>query len=108
MEKQINSIIKYVANSDDCRSVQLLKYFGETSKSDCGCCDICLSKSGKPKDNTIKNAINVLIEYFEDGQPHNIQELNSIALPRKQMELALDKLLYDEILVVEGNKIRKL
>lgn len=108
MEKQINSIIKYVANSDDCRSVQLLKYFGETSKSDCGCCDICLSKSGKPKDNTIKNAINVLIEYFEDGQPHNIQELNSIALPRKQMELALDKLLDDEILIVEGNKIRKL
>lgn len=38
------AIIQYASNDKECRSRQLLHYFGETAQSDCGCCDVCLRR----------------------------------------------------------------
>lgn len=42
--ERINAVIKYCLNDQKCRSRQLTEYFGETSGSDCGECDVCRSK----------------------------------------------------------------
>ncbi|WP_461485413.1 RecQ family zinc-binding domain-containing protein [Pedobacter sp.] len=41
--KQIEAVLAY-AESDCCRSVQLLAYFGETNADKCGVCDVCLAE----------------------------------------------------------------
>lgn len=41
---QIDSMLAYVRNNKLCRSKQLLKYFGEEGRADCGKCDVCLGK----------------------------------------------------------------
>lgn len=46
-EEKIKSVIEYTNNNKICRQVQLLAYFNEFNYSDCGYCDVCLSK--KPK-----------------------------------------------------------
>ena len=38
---RLEAILSYVANNDECRSRQLLAYFGETQSTDCGDCDVC-------------------------------------------------------------------
>lgn len=43
--KRVLSVIDFVNNDKDCRSVQLLRYFGEDIKKTCDKCDVCSSKN---------------------------------------------------------------
>jgi ATP-dependent DNA helicase RecQ len=42
---QIEAVIAYTENDTVCKSIQLLKYFGEQVEQTCGKCSVCLSKS---------------------------------------------------------------
>ena len=42
---RIHAMIDYVQTANQCRSRQLLRYFGEQNSHDCGQCDVCLSYS---------------------------------------------------------------
>ncbi len=41
---RVDSMIDLVEDGSECRSVRLLRYFGQESSSPCGICDVCLSK----------------------------------------------------------------
>ena len=43
--ERVNAVIDFVNNDQECRSIQLLRYFNETSGKACGRCDVCLSHS---------------------------------------------------------------
>ncbi|MBO5847771.1 MAG: RecQ family ATP-dependent DNA helicase [Bacteroidales bacterium] len=43
--KRVLSVIDFVNNDKDCRSVQLLRYFGEDIKKTCDKCDVCSSNN---------------------------------------------------------------
>ena len=43
--KRVDAVIDFVNNNEECRSVQLLRYFGENIKKSCGRCDVCSSKN---------------------------------------------------------------
>ena len=43
-ETRVNAVIDFVNNDEECRSVQLLRYFNERAKESCGRCDVCLKK----------------------------------------------------------------
>jgi ATP-dependent DNA helicase RecQ len=47
MEEKIHAILQYAGSSHECRSVLLLKYFGETGVKPCGTCDVCLERRKK-------------------------------------------------------------
>ncbi len=38
---QVNSVLHYIENTETCRSVQLVSYFGETTAAKCGICSVC-------------------------------------------------------------------
>ena len=39
--KQVDAVIAYVENTTECRSLQLVHYFGETNTEPCGICSVC-------------------------------------------------------------------
>ena len=41
-EARVKAVIDFVNNDEECRSVQLLRYFNENTKKVCGRCDVCL------------------------------------------------------------------
>lgn len=41
---QVSAVLQYIKNSKDCKSVQLLQYFGEDSATECGICSACKEK----------------------------------------------------------------
>jgi ATP-dependent DNA helicase RecQ len=43
-ESNAAEMIRYAYSKNQCRSVQLLTYFGESKPRPCGTCDVCLSK----------------------------------------------------------------
>ena len=44
-EERVKAVIGFVNNDQECRSVQLLRYFNETTGKPCGRCDVCLYHS---------------------------------------------------------------
>ena len=50
-EERVRSMIHYLKNDEECRMVQLLRYFGEEVDHTCGKCDVCLSKADKLSGN---------------------------------------------------------
>ncbi len=44
-EKRLQSLLNFITNGLECRSQQLLKYFGEKNPKRCGQCDVCKEKN---------------------------------------------------------------
>ena len=67
-EQRVKAVIDFVNNNEECRSVQLLRYFNEKTKKTCGRCDACLRQGQHrvPYDSIEKRLRNVL---REEGQP---------------------------------------
>lgn len=40
-QRQVDSVIHYASDTNECRSVNLLKYFGQFDSEPCGSCDVC-------------------------------------------------------------------
>ena len=43
-EERVKAVIDFVNNDEECRSVQLLRYFNEKTRKTCGRCDVCLKQ----------------------------------------------------------------
>ena len=43
-ELRVKAVVDFVNNDEECRSVQLLRYFNEKTKQSCGRCDVCLKQ----------------------------------------------------------------
>ena len=101
-EARINHMLRYATDNSVCRSRQLLDYFGETDSKDCGHCDVCLGKRRESKD-----ACEQIMELLGDGKSHPISELLTLSLPKTQMDAALEYLVHEEKVLVDGGELRK-
>lgn len=46
-QKKADAMLSYAVKEHQCRSEQLLRYFGEKNTSPCGICDVCLDKKNR-------------------------------------------------------------
>ena len=61
--KRVQAVIDFVNNDSECRSVQLLRYFGENIKTRCGKCDVCnIRNQMKINDEEYKNISGIILE----------------------------------------------
>ena len=100
---RISAMINYLQTDNQCRSRQLLAYFGEYSSHDCGHCDVCLSHqpSSAADDRNLEEAKRQILSLLADHKKHHITQLRSINLPYEQIDEALDFLLLEEFLYQE-------
>ena len=47
-EERMRAVIGFVENDEECRSIQLLRYFNEKTTKKCGRCDVCLRNGIRP------------------------------------------------------------
>ncbi|MBM6992988.1 MAG: RecQ family zinc-binding domain-containing protein, partial [Prevotella sp.] len=104
--KRINAMIEYATNDNVCRSRQLLRYFGETDTEDCGGCDVCLAHGQRPagKHNQ-ESARQAVLSLLEDRKKHPITELRSLALPQALLDQALQYLINEEEIHIDGSSL---
>ena len=105
--KRISSMIAYAQTDFICRSRQLLRYFGEETKEDCKQCDVCLEH--KDNDSVAKHmfekAKESILQILGDQKKHHITELREIQVPSQQLENALEMLVSENQIHIDGSYI---
>jgi ATP-dependent DNA helicase RecQ len=104
--EQFNSVLSYIKNDENCKSNQILAYFGEKSSKNCGICSFCITQNKKiiEADKTLKEKIIALL---------SIQEMNSREIEKltkkntNEVILAIKDLLEkNQIQIKSNNKYR--
>lgn len=94
---RIEAMIRYAKNDNECRSRQLLAYFGEKRTQNCQQCDVCLSSD---KVN-IQHAQQQILTLLQDQNRHHVTELFRLQLPKAELDAALTHLLHEELISQE-------
>ena len=98
--ERIDAMIAYATTDNQCRSRQLLRYFGEDGKQDCGHCDVCLDRNGQlSTKEDVEDAKEKIIAFLNDRQQHPIALLHQLPLRYEPLEEALLELVNEGIVI---------
>lgn len=97
--KQVESVLQYISDNSTCKSIQLLRYFGETVAQTCGICSVCASqKSTATKKEIILISQKILIILEES-------ELTSREITEK-LTFEESKIIFVLQLLLDSGKIK--
>jgi ATP-dependent DNA helicase RecQ len=98
-EAQVAAVLRYVDNTKECRMVQLVSYFGETTAQPCGICSVCATTQSLPSQKEtvlIAEQITALLE-------ENARTSRELA---ETLTFAEPKILHVLRLLMERKKVR--
>ncbi len=101
--KRINSMLDYAKTDYICRSRQLLRYFGESSRDDCRQCDVCLEHKDSVSLQMYEAAKEEIIKKLCDKEKHLITELKELQFPSQQIKDALEALMAENQVLIDGS-----
>lgn len=67
-KEKIEAILSYIVNDKECRSKQLLKYFGEEEVADCGICSVCTTKTSDLSRDEMNEIYKKIMRLIKDGE----------------------------------------
>ncbi len=98
---KLKQMFSYIENTKQCRSKQLLKYFGEKLLQNCGLCDVCLANAddSNSDDKSIRKNILAALE----GHAYTSRQLiDRLSYNEHQLLTTLQGLLEDRLIVVNS------
>lgn len=101
---QLHSVLQYVSDKNQCKSSQILSYFGEQKTANCGICSYCIAKNKKSDPVLLtKKALELL--KTQDLDSREIQKLLSTApgIEDADVIFALQMLLENDIIRLKPN-----
>ncbi|WP_369887287.1 ATP-dependent DNA helicase RecQ [Aquimarina sp. AD10] len=87
--KKVNAILKFSENISQCKSVQLLNYFGEKEAKECGICSFCSNKQKNHKKHDITKIQEDIIRLLREKKLSSRDLIAMLAYPE---EIILDVL----------------
>ncbi|MFD0975285.1 RecQ family ATP-dependent DNA helicase [Salinimicrobium gaetbulicola] len=107
-KEKIDSVLDYVANTKDCKSEQLLRYFGETETSPCGICSVCKASEVKLTREEMKKIYFKIIGLLELGEQTSRELTEKLEFPEEHVLHILRILVEKEALALTATKKYKL
>jgi len=98
-EGEVKAVLNYIENSKDCKSFQLVNYFGETEAQTCGICSVCASQKSSPSKNEII-IISEKIQLLLEGNEMTSREIS------EKLTFAESKILIVLRLLQDATKIK--
>ena len=108
--KRVTAILDYVKDQEHCRSMQLLRYFGEKHEQPCGICDICITSHKKRITTPQFEDVSAQVLALVKEKPYPIQELaNKLEIPEnlllQTLQFMVDEgLIQQEDGIIEANQ----
>ncbi|APQ18820.1 RecQ family ATP-dependent DNA helicase [Maribacter hydrothermalis] len=91
--ENVSKMLNYIDNIKQCRSIQLLDYFGEKQKNKCGICDICMSE--KLGNTDVVHAKIKIIQLLKTRKANSRALQISLNINQDVVLLAIQELLED-------------
>ncbi len=104
-EQRLAAMMDYVLNDQECRSRQLLAYFGEEAREDCGQCDVCVQHR-KDHRQLLAALPQKILKLLSDGQAHDFSDLRMLHADKDTLTSAVQSLADEEKVDVGLNTIR--
>jgi ATP-dependent DNA helicase RecQ len=103
--QQLESILHYIKDKKTCRTRQILAYFGEVSKTNCGVCSNCLAR--KRNNTNPKNVIETVLDLLKNENLDSKTLVQKTTFQTNEIILALQELLeQNAIEIIENNQYR--
>lgn len=100
IEYRIGCMHRYAYSTTECREKQLLEYFGDNSITECGTCDICISKK-KKQTYTVQDVIEGVL-YMANNKKRTIQEfIDTLSFPSDDIIRVVTQLTEEGFLCVD-------
>lgn len=104
---RVAAVIDFVNDSTTCRSVQLLRYFGENIKKSCGKCDVCSYKNKMKINDTEYQEINAaIINELKDRESDIYEIISKIKTYHEEKILDAIRWMLDNNIIVQNNNGR--
>ena len=101
---KMEALIDFIETNTICRSKQLLTYFGERNISDCGICDVCLSKKNQKKKTNKEEISKEILMLLKNYKSLSSKEISSqIEASEKTVLFCIEILLEKNILAVTSH-----
>lgn len=107
-ENQIDAVIAYISDESQCKSIQLLEYFGEKDSAPCGICSFCISKKPKTKTASIKSISHEIILLLENQPLSSRALVDQMQHPEDAILETLQRMLANNILAITPDNLYKI
>jgi ATP-dependent DNA helicase RecQ len=108
-EKNLNAVIRYISDDQNCKNNQLLIYFGESIKSTCGICSVCITYKEKHKIVCSKKDRLLIKELLKNGGSLSSREILSRSqISETKLKTVLKLLLENKEIVITDYNTYKL
>jgi len=91
--EQIEAVLSYIQNDSICRHRQLLSYFGEKTKTNCGICSVCITKSSEVNRSNITGLSNHIVSALQEEDLSSRQLLQHIKCSEQDLLQSLSQLI---------------
>ncbi|WP_024769078.1 RecQ family ATP-dependent DNA helicase [Aquimarina macrocephali] len=81
--KKVEAILRFTGNNTECKSRQLLHYFGEKDTTDCGICSFCITKKSNSTSADLYKIQEDIIRLLERKNLSSRDLLTQLAYPEK-------------------------
>ncbi len=104
-DRRLQSVIDFVNNDEICRSVQLLRYFGENIKNTCGRCDVCSSRNRNDIDNKEYKIISdIIISELKENSAPIYEVINNIKTYKEEKIVETIRWMVDNNIIRQDDK----
>lgn len=108
-QRRIDAMVRYFSEDDECRSRYLLHYFDDEGP-DCEYCDVCIARERDVKnmsfDNQVDKACERILERLSETGFTDIVNIRPAEFKREAVEKALERLVEEEKVEIDGVRIR--
>ena len=95
-QRRVDSVINYALKTDQCRSAQLLDYFGEHGSRPCGKCDVCTGEHQSGISNAEFQLISEKVCQLLQNGPMEIRQVVSTTEAKEKNVLKVVRWLLDQ------------
>lgn len=106
-KEKIDEVLAYVENDRQCKSEQLLRYFGEKETSPCGNCSVCDTSAAKLDREGMKKIYFAIVGLLEEREHSSREMTQKLAFPEEHIIKVLQVLVEKGALATTaGNKYK--